>query len=50
MELRNTHPAFGLDGIISVETEGDRLVITRSCGKYSIALDANLTNYNFEIK
>ena len=30
MELRNFHPAFGLEGSISVKTYGDRLVITRS--------------------
>ena len=50
MELRNSHPAFGLEGGISVDTDGDRLVITRTCGGYSITLDADLTTYNFEIK
>lgn len=50
MELRNSHPAFGLDGSISVDTDGDKLVITRTCGEYSITLDADLTTYNFEIR
>ena len=50
MELRNTHPAFGLEGSISVETQVDKLVITRSCGDYSITLDADLSTYSFEIK
>lgn len=50
MELRNSHPAFGLEGSISVETEGDKLVITRSCCGQSITLDADLTTYNFEIR
>ena len=50
MELRNSHPAFGLDGSISVETDTDRLVITRSCGEHSITLDADLSTYDFELK
>lgn len=50
MVLRNTHPAFSLDGTIEVEAYGDMLVITRKYGKDSITLKANLSTYQFEIK
>lgn len=50
MVLRNTHPAFSLDGTIEVEADGDMLVITRKYGKDSITLKANLSTYQFEIK
>ncbi len=49
MRLRNTNPAFHLDGKISIETEGDKLSITRSYGEDSITLSADLTSYTFEI-
>lgn len=49
MILRNTHPAFSLDGTIAVVSEGDRLKITRSFGEESITLDADLKSYQFEI-
>lgn len=49
MELRNSHPAFGLDGSISVEAYGDKLVIIRSCGESKIKLTADLTDYSFTI-
>ncbi len=50
MELRNTHPAFGLEGGINVQTNGDKLMITRICGEDFITLSANLTTYEFDIK
>ncbi len=50
MVLRNTNPAFSLEGTISVQTEGERLVITRTYQENSITLDANLRTYAFEIK
>lgn len=49
MILRNTHPAFSLDGTIAVISDGDRMKITRSFGGHSITLDADLTSYRFEI-
>lgn len=49
MELRNSHPAFCLDGSISVEADKEKFTITRSCGKEKITLDANLTDYSFTI-
>ena len=49
MELRNSHAAFGLEGTMTVETNGDKLKITRNCGGQSLTLDADLRNYNFEI-
>ena len=49
MTLRNTHPAFGLDGSIAVETKADTLTITRSCGSDQLTLHANLTDYQFTI-
>ncbi|MDD7294273.1 MAG: sucrose phosphorylase [Oscillospiraceae bacterium] len=50
MELRNTHPAFSLDGEIVVTAEGDRLQITRTYQSHKIVLDANLSTYAFEIR
>jgi sucrose phosphorylase len=50
MELRNTHPAFSLDGEIAITAEGDRLVITRTYQEHQIVLDANLTTYEFTIR
>lgn len=49
MELRNTHPAFSLEGTISIQAEGDRLQIVRTYQSHKIVLDANLSNYQFEI-
>ena len=50
MILRNTHPAFSLDGNIKVVSEGDMLTITRTFGEYSLTLNANLTTYDYTIK
>ena len=50
MVLRNTHPAFSLDGTIEVSTDEDKLIITRKFGKESITLKANLSTYQFEIR
>lgn len=49
MELRNTHPAFNLNGRIDVDAEGDRLKITRSYQNDRICLDANLTTYEYNV-
>lgn len=50
MILRNTHPAFSLDGTIEIQTDGDRLIITRKYGSDSITLKSDLTTYRFEIE
>lgn len=50
MELRNFHPAFSLDGNISVQTDNDILIITRNCGENTIKLIADLTDYSFNIE
>ncbi|MDD6345402.1 MAG: sucrose phosphorylase [Oscillospiraceae bacterium] len=50
MILRNTHPAFSLDGNIKVVSEGDMLTITRTFGEYSLTLNANLTTYDYTIE
>lgn len=50
MILRNTHPAFSLDGTIKVSTEGEMLTITRTFGEHSLTLNANLTTYDYMIK
>lgn len=50
MILRNTHPAFSLDGTIEIQTDDDRLIITRKYGSDSIMLKSNLTTYRFEIE
>lgn len=49
MILRNTDPAFSLEGNIEIKTEDDKLVITRSYLDNKITLKANLTTYDFEI-
>lgn len=49
MVLRNTHPAFSLDGTIQIDTENDKLTITRKYGSDTITLKADLTTYQFEI-
>lgn len=49
MELRNSHPAFGLDGSIDVKTNDDKITITRSCKERTITLEADLTSYKFDI-
>lgn len=50
MELRNSHPAFSLDGEIAVIAEGNRLQIIRTYQSHKIVLDADLSNYAFEIR
>ncbi len=50
MILRNTHPAFSLEGAIEVVSEGDMLTITRTFGEHSLTLNANLTNYDYTIE
>lgn len=50
MILRNTYPAFSLDGTIEIQTNGDRLIITRKYGSDSITLKSDLTTYRFEIE
>jgi sucrose phosphorylase len=50
MELRNSHPAFNLEGSIEVTAEGDNLTIKRAYKSDSITLNANLTTYNFTIE
>jgi sucrose phosphorylase len=50
MELRNSHPAFNLEGSIEVTAEGDHLTIKRAYESDSITLNANLTTYNFTIE
>ena len=49
MVLRNTDPAFHLDGKIEIEANEDKLIITRSYGTNSITLKADLSSYMFEI-
>ena len=48
MELRNTHPAFSLDGTVEVTEDGDKLVIIRKHSSDKITLTANLTTYEFK--
>ncbi len=49
MELRNTDPAFHLEGEIQVETAGEQLVITRTYKENRIRLSADLGSYGFVI-
>jgi sucrose phosphorylase len=50
MELRNSHPAFSLDGSIEVYCEEDTITIKRVYKQDSITLNANLTTYDFTIE
>lgn len=50
MELRNSHPAFHLDGSIRVAAQGNRLKIIRRWKEYQIVLDADLTTYEYQIR
>ncbi len=50
MKLRNSHPAFSLDGTMHIVAEEDRFCITRSDGMHTLTLDADLTTYAFVIK
>lgn len=49
MELRNSNPAFNLNGSISVESNGDSITIIRSYKDNTITLSANLSTYEFSI-
>jgi sucrose phosphorylase len=50
MELRNSNPAFNLDGTIEVQCQGDNITITRAYKDDRLTLDANLTTYEFTIR
>lgn len=50
MKLRNSHPAFSLDGTMHIVAEEDKFCITRSDGMHTLTLDADLTTYAFVIK
>lgn len=50
MRLRNSCPAFALDGDIRVEAEGSRLVITRTAGSDFAVLDADLGSCRYAIR
>jgi sucrose phosphorylase len=50
MELRNSHPAFAIEGDIEVESNADNLKIVRRYKDNKITLKANLTSYDFEIE
>ncbi|MDY3031341.1 MAG: sucrose phosphorylase [Clostridia bacterium] len=50
MILRNTHPAFNLDGSIDIQTDDGTLIITRTYKDNSITLCADLNSYQFTIK
>ena len=49
MELRNSNPAFSLDGKMTASSEGNMLTITREYNENKITLTANLKDYSFEI-
>jgi sucrose phosphorylase len=49
MVLRNTHPAFHLEGSIQVEAEAARLKIIRKYKDQKLTLDADLTTYRYKI-
>lgn len=50
MILRNTHPAFSLEGTIGVVAEGNMLTVKRTFGEHSLTLNANLTTYDYTIE
>ncbi len=50
MRWRNENPAFAIDGGIAVETQGSRLVITRTAGAHTAVLDADLAACTFTLR
>lgn len=50
MELRNSHPAFNLEGDIKIECEGSKIKICRSYNNEQITLLADLNTYEFKIQ
>lgn len=49
MELRNSHPAFDLEGDLKAEAGNGHLVMTRSAQDESLTLDCNLETGTFTI-
>ncbi|MCR5397879.1 MAG: sucrose phosphorylase [Lachnospiraceae bacterium] len=50
LQLRNTHPAFGEDAEIRVDSEGSNLYIEWKRGEARIALSANLKTMEYSIE
>ncbi len=50
LQLRNTHPAFGEDAKIRVDSEGSNLYIEWKRGEAKIALSANLKTMEYSIE
>ena len=50
LQLRNTHPAFGEDAEIRVDSEGSNLYIEWKRGEAKIALSANLKTMEYSIE
>lgn len=50
LQLRNTHPAFGSDSDISVQSEGSNLYINWKRDGHSISLSANLKTMEYSIE
>ena len=50
LQLRNTHPAFGEDAKIHVDSEGSNLYIEWKRGEAKIALSANLKTMEYSIE
>ncbi|MEY8353501.1 sucrose phosphorylase [Lachnospiraceae bacterium 54-53] len=50
MRLRNSHPAFAVEGDMEVSLEGDHgITITRTSGPHSAKLSADLKTFRFDI-
>ncbi|WP_072500182.1 sucrose phosphorylase [Olsenella phocaeensis] len=49
MELRNSHPAFDIEGELEADAQGSRLRIRRTAGEAWAQLDADLSSHSFEV-
>ncbi len=49
LQLRKTHPAFGFDSQLSINTEGSVVTFTWTKGNDTISLKADFNSYDYEI-
>ncbi len=50
LRLRNTNPAFGFDAKLDIKSSGDVMTFTWTNGENTISLEANFSDYSFNIR
>ena len=50
LKLRNTHPAFGFDSKLDIETDGSIMTFTWTKGEHRISLKADFADYSYVIE